>query len=130
MKRHVLRLALVGMSLLGLSCAPAGPTYSQTPRGPHDGYVAEQTFKGLFFEAVVQEDGTVFVYAYDETGTPADLVQYYPRNISTLELRYPPVGTLTTALSPDRGRGALMARIGVTKARDIRLSPNVVVMLR
>jgi hypothetical protein len=126
-------LALALSACAGSSQPPkSGPkkNVSNTPRGPHGGFMSEQTFKDIFFEAVVTKEGLVWVYGYDEQGNQADIIQYYPRNFSVVELRYPPLGTVEVALGPDRSRGALMAKIDIFKARDIGLSPNVIVMVR
>ena len=135
--RSLLSCSLAALlACVSLACASTSANKSaqeaaaKMPRGPHGGFMAEQTFMDLFLEAVVTKEGLVFVYAFDEQGNQADLIQYYPRNVSIVELRYPPLGTVEVALGPDRGRGALMAKIDIFKARDIGLSPNVVVMLR
>jgi hypothetical protein len=127
--------ALLSLVLLGGCPAPAptpqGPTpASQKARGPKGGFLMEYLYMGMTVEVVVEPGGTVRVYGYAENGEQANLNQFYPRNLTMVELRYLPDGAVGVELSPDSERGCLMAVIDIPRAREILRAPNVTVMLR
>jgi hypothetical protein len=117
---------------LCLSCATTTtPEVQVTPKnvGPKGGYLMAYPYMGLTVEVVITREGIVRVFGYDPSGNLADIVQYYPRPLHAVEVRYLPNGQFTTLLATDRGRGCLMAKIDMPTALEIARSPNVTVML-
>lgn len=131
-----MRVIPLFLLLLGFSagCAALFPglAYEETSlgsTGPQGGYPVAYKYMGLDVEATIDEDGMIRIFGYTEDGQQGDIISLYPRNISQVEVRFPPDGSVITELSTDRARGCLMAKIDMERARRIKRAANVVVLL-
>lgn len=125
------RPLLSGALLLSLSsgCATSDTAAiaTVTPHvtsAPHGGRVVP--YEGKNIEVVVQENGNIQVYAYDEAWQPADV---FALDLRVLEMRFPPDGAFMVELDTDRARGCMMGRVNRDLGRRASRAPNAIIQL-